>query len=303
MNIFPEISKNGWKLILALVARSATASEIVKITGMSKSRVSEALRELKGYGITRPPRRKKPISIDTSLRNALQYLLAKYPEKQLVELLAAKNLNILLQILNDYNSIGKISLATGYSIPTLKRALKLLQDNLLIYQPQKGKYRIRNEFEKSLRLLHSLFFAYFLENIGADWKDVQVFGNIALLKSPQNEIPGFVQTGFSLFHSYGVEIIETSNNYFVNLKRKIKMQEVFLHALVFSLKDTRDLMLCMVFADINRLKPETMEDLLKIYRVENEATAIFDFLKTKGKTRAEFLPTYEEYLSVRRLYG
>ncbi len=303
MDVIPEIPKNGWRVLLTLAARPATASEIVKITGMRKSRVSEALHELQGYGITKPPRRKKPISIDTSLRNALQYLLTKYPEKQLAELLAAKNLNILLQILNDYNSVEKLRLVTGYSAPTLKRTLKLLQNNLLIYQPQKGKYQIRNEFEKNLRLLYSLFFAYFLDNIKAEWKDVVVFGNIALLKSTQKEIPGFVQTGFSLFHKYGVEIIETSNNYFVNLKRKPNKKEVFLHALVFSLKDYRNLMLCMVFADINRLKPGTMKDLPKIYQVEKEVSAIFDFLKTKGRFRAEFLPTYEEYLSVRRLYG
>ena len=179
----------------------------------------------------------------------------------------------------------------------------MLQDNLLIYQPQKGRYKIRDEFEKSLRLLYSLFFAYFLENITAQWKDVVVFGNIALLKSTQSEIPGFVQTGFSLFHKYGVELIETSNNYFVNFERKPKKEEVFLHALIFSLTDYRDLMLCMVFAEKNRLNFKIMEELCKIYKIEKEAIAIFDFLKTNGKIKADFLPYYEEYLSVRELYG
>lgn len=303
MHIIPEIPKNGWRVLLTLAITPATASEIVKKTGMRKSRVSEALHKLQEYGITKSPERNIAIPIDTSLRNALQYLLIKYPEKQLAGLLAAKNFNILLQVLNDYDTVKKLKLVTGYSTPTLKRALKLLQDNLLIYQPQKGKYRIRNEFEKNLRLLYSLFFAFFLDNIKAEWKDVVVFGNIALLKSTLKEIPGFVQTGFSLFHKYGVEVIGTSNDYFVNFSRRPKKEEVFLHALVFSLDDSRDLMLCMVFADRNKLELETIEDLLKIYKVEKEAVALFDFLKTKGKLRADFLPTYEEYLSVRRLYG
>jgi DNA-binding transcriptional regulator GbsR (MarR family) len=303
MDIIPEISKNGWRVLLTVASKPASASDIVKMTGMGKSRVSESLHELAENGITKPPKRKKTISTDTSLKNALQYLLIKYPEEQLAKLLAAKNLNIMLQVLNDYDTVQKLKLVTGYSTSTLKRSLKMLQDNLLIYQPQKGKYLIRDEFEKSLRLIYSLFFAIFLENINAEWKDIVVFGNMALLKSTQKEIPGFVQTGFSLFHKYGVETIGTSSNYFVNFERQPKKEEVFLHALVFSLGDQRNLMLCMVLADKNNLKPWTMTDLLKIYKVEKEATAIFDFLKTKGKLRADFLPTYEEYLSVRRLYG
>lgn len=303
MYIFPEISKNGWKSLISLAAGSATASEIVKKTKMRKNRVSEALHELQKYRIITLQKRKKPISIDAPLKKILQPLLTKYPNERIAELFAAKGLNILFQVFDGYDTSEKLKLVTGYSAATLKRNLKFLQNNLLIYQPIKGRYRIRSEFQKNVSQLRSLFLAYFLERLGAEWSEVKVFGNRILMKSIQKTISDFVLTGFSVFHKYKVEIIGTSSNYFVNQKRKPKKQEVFLHALVFSMNDYRNLILCMVFAQVNKLRLEDMKNLLKIFKVEGEVESIFEFLKSKGKIKAEFLPTYQEYLSVRRLYG
>lgn len=306
MTILPELSKNTWTVLFSLTGQPSPAAKIAKENNLRLNRISEALNQLERSKILKSRGRRELLNIDTSLKSVLKDLLIHYSKDLLIELLEGKKLNTLFQILNGYDSIGKLKLITDYSIPTLKRILKKFQQKLFIYQPKKGVYKIRDEFKALFSQLYNSFFAYFLDSLESQkitWKKVMVFGNNILLQSTQISMPGFVQTGFSLFHKYKVELISTNDNYFISYKREPTKEEVFIHALTFSTRDYRYMIYCTLFADLNRLTLNKLDKLSIIYKVKNEVTAIFDFLKSKGKIRREFVPMYREYMEIRRDYA
>ncbi len=300
MNVIPEISKNGWRVLLTLAVGPATALEVAKKYNMRPNSVTDALDQFQEYHIIKQRKRRRPISIDSSLKNVLHFFLKRYSEEHLVGSFSGKKLNTLFQILHGYDTVEKMKFVTGYSVPTIKRSLKVLRKNLFVFQPKKATYQIRDEFVDKINELYSSFFAYFVVSLDMEWKEAMVFGNIILLKCVETP-PGFFKTGLSRFHEYGVELIETENKYFASFKPT--KEEIFIHALAFGPQDTRNLMFCLLFADKNRMNKKRLQKLATIYLLETEVDAILEFLETKGKKKAEFLPAYQEYLSMRRLYG
>jgi hypothetical protein len=306
MNVFPKLSKNAWRVLLTLAEHPGPASQMAKENQMGLNRVSEALKQLERCNIIKARERRKPISLDASLKNALKAFLVQYPKEKLPGLLEGKKLNAAFQILDGYDTVEKLGLATGYSIPTLKRILRTLQAAFFVYQPRKGAYAVRDEFSSRLSQLRSSFFACFadsMEHAGIRWKQIFVFGDHVLIKSSDASLPGFVKTGFSVFHKYHVDLILTGDNYFVNDGREQTKEEIFVHALAFSRGDFRYMQYCVLFADLNGLTLKDLGNLPSAYKLEKEAAAVLDFIESKGGKTGAFLPAYEEYLSARRDYA
>jgi len=296
MKVFPELIKSTWKVLLSLSKKSASPSEIARSTGIPLSKVSVSVSRLIAAKVLMPRKGYEILAMDASLRSSISNLLLDYPENQFVDLLYGVRLNILFQVSEGYNTMNKLKLITNYPEVTLKRILKQLQDALLIYQPNKGVYELRDVFKDKITSLKSVFLAHFFESLkaqGLTWKKILVFGNSILIKSEHVHLPGFVQTGFSRFHRYKVELIMTPDNYFVNSGKEPTKQEVFVHALTFSINDARYLLYCMLFADLNKLMRKKLKDLVEIYRVEKEAASVFESLKIKS----------QEYVELRREYA
>lgn len=308
MQVFPELSKNTWNVLLTLTEQPCQAAKIAKKTGLGLNRIGEALDQLERSNIIMTRKRRLVLSIDSALKNTLKQLLAEYNKERLVDSLEGKKLNVLFQILDGYDTIAKLKLVTSYSIPTLKRITSNLQKNLFIFQTKKGVYQLRDAFKPRIKLLYASFFGYFsdsLEKQGITWKKVIVFGNNVLLESNQALIPGFVRTSFSKFHEYKVELLTTSYYFFVNSDREQMMEEIFIHALAESKGDYRYTMYCTLFADLNNMKLKQLKNLPTIFRIETEAKQIFEYISSKGesKTKEDFLTPYPEYLKVREDYA
>lgn len=296
MKIFPELSKNAWIILLTLSYNSGTAAQIARESSLRLNRISEALDKLEEFKIIKDRGRKQQLSLDSTMKITLSKLLVGNSRDNLAESLEGKRLNVLFQILESYDTVKKLNLITGYSVPTIKRILNSFQRDLLVYQPKKSIYKIRDEFLPKIKELYSSFFACFVERLQGQkitWKRILAFGNRVLLKSAQSELPDFVHTAFSLFHRYGIGLILTSDNYFVN-KTEVTREEVFVHALVFSINDERYMLYCKLFADLNKLTLKKLKNFPAIFRVEKEVTSIFEFLSKK--------PLPQEYIELRRDY-
>jgi hypothetical protein len=307
MKVFPELSKNAWIVLLALAEQPCQASQIAKKTGLKLNRISEALDQLEECSIIKERKRKSTLILDSQLKNTLKQLSAEYNKERLVDSFEGKKLNALFQILDGYDTITKLKLVTDYSAPTLKRITSNLQKNLFVFQPNKGNYSPRDTFKPRIKLLYVSFFGYFsdfLEKQGIVWKKISAFGNNVLIESNQAGMPGFVRTGFSRFHEHNVQLFLTDKNYFVSGDRNPTREEIFVHALAVSKKDYRHIMYCTLYADLNKMKLKQLKNLPTIFRIENEAKQIFEYLSSKGgsKTKDDFMTPYNEYLDVRRNY-
>ena len=296
MKIFPELSKNAWIILLTLGYTSGTAAHIARESNLRLNRISEALNQLEEFKIIKNRGRKQQLLLDSTMKVALNKLLVGSSKENIAEVLGGKKLNILFQILEGYDTVKKLNLITGYSTPTIKRTLNIFQRDLFVYQSRKGIYKIRDEFLYKIKELYSSFFACFVERLQdkkTTWKKILVFGHYLLIKSTQSELPGFGYTAFSLFHKYGIGLIMTDDNYFAN-KTGVTKEEVFVHALAFSINDERHMLYCKLFADLNKLNLKKLKNLPAIFRVEKEAASIFEFISKK--------PLPQEYVELRRDY-
>lgn len=305
MKVFPELTKNAWKVLISLSKDDAAPSELSRSTGMPLSKISISVKHLVDANVLKQRKGYEKIVTGRTLKSAIKNFVDRYGEDRLVDIFYGMRLNILFQISENYDTSKKLRLVTGSSEPTVKRILKELQNALLIYQPKLGRYRIRDAEKDKINLLKSVFMSYLLHSLtaqGIEFKEHKIFGDVVLITSAQEKIPNFVKTGFSLFYRYNILIFEPSHRYFVSFDREPTKEEVFIHALVFSLDHQRNLILCMLFAHLNEVNFNKLGDLPSLYKVEKEVGAIFEYLESKGRKRAEFLPRYQDYEEIRRDY-
>ena len=305
MNVFPKLTKNAWKVLVFLSKTDATLSVISISIGMPLSKVSTSVKQLVDKKVLKQRKGYEKITLDKTLKNAIKNFLDWYGKDRLVNVFWGMRLNILFQVSENYDTSKKLALITGYSNPTIKRILRELQDELLIYQPKIGRYRLRDAEKDKVNLLKSVFIANFLDSLsaqGIEFKDHKIFGNTVFIMSAQENIPNFTKTGFSLFYKYDIMIFEPGHKYFVSLDREPIKEEVFIHSLVFSLDHQRDMILCMIFAHLNKINFTKLGNMPYIFKVEKEVNAVCEFLKTNGQKRAEFLPRYQDYEEIRRDY-
>lgn len=305
MKVFPKLTKSAWKVLVFLSKTDATPSEISRSIGMPLSKISTSVKQLTNKKILKQRKGYEKIAIDGTLKNAIKNFLDRYGKERLIDIFWGMRLNLLFQVSEEYDTSKKLRLITGYSESSIKRILRELQDALLIYQPKIGYYKLRDAEKDKVNLLKSVFISYFLNSLtskGIEFKEYKIFGDNIFITSAQESIPNFVKTGFSLFYKYDIMIFEPSRKYFVSLDREPTKEEVFVHSLVFSLDHQRNMILCMLFAHLNNVQFKKLGDLPLIYRVEKEVNAIFEFLKTKGRNRAEFLPRYKDYDEIRQDY-
>ncbi|NYZ74573.1 hypothetical protein H0O00_05495 [Candidatus Micrarchaeota archaeon] len=296
MKVFPELTKTTWGVLFFLAKKNALPSETARSIGIPLSKVSVCVSSLTAAKILKPRKGYELLSLDASLRHSIGVFLQDYPESRLARLFYGARLNVLFQISEGYTTLAKLRAITNCPGITLRRILKQLQDALLIYQPKRGIYEPRDAFRDKVPSLKSVFLALYFESLkaqGLAWKRVLVFGDTILIKTEQENPPGFVQTGFSRFHEYRVGLIMTKDNYFVNSSREPTKQEVFVHALAFSVNDARYLLYCTLFADLNRLTLNELKDLPAVYKVEKEAALVFESIKAKS----------QEYSVLRREYA
>jgi DNA-binding MarR family transcriptional regulator len=305
MRVFPELTKNTWRVLLSLSKADATPSEISKSICMPLSKVSVSIKGLTNANILQKRKGYEKIAIDMTLKNAIKNFINQYGHERFIYIVYGKRLNLLFQISEGYDTSKKLRLITGYSEPTLKRILKELQDSLLIYQPKIGQYKIRDEVNEKINLLKVTFLSYFicqLSTQGIEAEECKLFGDTAIIYSPQEKNPGFVKTGFSLFHKYKIIIFEPNRHYFVNFNREPTKEEVFLHSLVFSFDHQRNMILAILFAHLNKINLKKLQTLSLMYKVGKEVEAISSYLKTHGRITAKFLPRYKDYEEIRRDY-
>lgn len=304
MKVFPELTKNTWKVLISLSKNDATPSEISRSIGMPLSKVSISVKQLTNTNVLRQRKGYEKIAVDRTLKNAIKNFVDRYGEK-LASIFCGMRLNLLFQVSENYDTSKKLRVVTGYSEATVKRILKELQDVLLIYQPRIGQYKIRDAEKDRVELLKSVFISHFFDSLttqGIEFREHKIFGDKIFITSAQENIPNFVRTGFSLFYKYKIMIFEPSHRYFVSLDREPTKEEVFLHTLVFSVDHQRNMILCMLFAHLNKVKVNKLGNLPLIYKVEREIDAIYEYLRTEGQKRAEFLPRYQDYEEIRRDY-
>ena len=90
MQVFPELSVNAWRVLIGVVERGGTASEVAARSNLSLSRVSEAVDALEKAGVIRDRSRRKRLVADASLKTVVRDLLTHCSEESLVRGLEKK---------------------------------------------------------------------------------------------------------------------------------------------------------------------------------------------------------------------
>lgn len=263
----------GWRIVLALVERAKTKSELANELKKPLPRISEAIKNIPNNFIRSELR--KPLELNPSLKTRVERLKLKFPSLDLAKRLSGARIRALVALQEGFSTVESISWATGLSQITIKRALPKLQGILWVFQPKKGVYKIRKE-EKELSSFCIEVRSLYFQNSGLDAQldflgnptntspgipgIIQIHGPVVLSKNMQPKTKAFQVTGLSAFPKYGVPLLSPQIEC-VSQDHPVIKEEVLIHAIALNTEDNRALGFCMLFLLKNKLD---LKKLLKL---------------------------------------
>jgi len=233
----------------------------------------------------------------TAVATAYRKVSMKYDT---VKLLGESREEVLLALLSS-NTIQAIQLATGLSYSSIRRALDTLLETGVVKEDSK-RYSIVEDQEL-------LFFLTTLreeeqKRLVEPYAEVVYASHNAILKRvPLGKSAKGSLTGFSVFSRYGMEI-RTVFQYSLQPERELSVEEVLVHAMVFS-RNPVELTDCAVFY----VKNKNSIDLGKLRRIAREFAIDDTVMDLENYIRnltisspVRFLP-WNEFAEKARLYG
>lgn len=278
--------------------------------GISLSWVSELVGTLREKGFVEVARRKKKKLVffaDTKHAQLIKDLLGRHSYMEFPGILSGKAINI-LWLMDKDRSISEISNTLRvYRASAYRTLTKLL--NRGVIRKRNARYSLNpdfsilNEFARETIHYHNRKKAEKLSP-GATivWERLQEF----IVKAPVvKEVEGFHLTGPSRLGDYGVPLLLTNTGYYFYSEKteKVDIYDVVVHTLLIDPRSTRYVTYLLILLAKNKVDVKLLLKKAEVYGVNAEAKALLEFLKTKGKLRAEYFPTWKEFCAKALDYG
>ncbi len=217
-----------------------------------------------------------------------------------VKLLGDSREEALLALLNS-NTIQGIQSTTGLSYRSIRRALTVLMEIGAVEEKNKG-YAIVGDRELQFFLTtlkeerQRRLVEPYAEIVYASPHDI--LKRVPLGKGAKGSL-----TAFSIFSKYGVELRPVFQ-YFIQPERELSIEEVLLHAIVFSANPV-ELTDCAVFYVKNRdlIDLRRLREISKKFSIDDLALDLENYVRNLTTSYPErFLP-WDEFAEKARLYG
>jgi len=162
-------------------------------------------------------------------------LLIKHPN--LIQLLSESGLPILAELLEP-KTVEEITIKTGYQKSMIYRKIRQAMNISAVIPTDNHRYLINEKIWKNLK---DFLVEY---KIHQETTDARVPANSTIYYKDKNEIV-FANnndfdasfTGFSAYEQYGIKLLLTTNYYYLP-KKALSKQEVFMHSLYITQKET-----------------------------------------------------------------
>jgi DNA-binding transcriptional regulator GbsR (MarR family) len=287
-----------------------TISELSLKMGISLSRVSELAGILREKGFVEVTRRKKKKLVffaDTKHAQLIKDLVVRHSYMDFSGMLSGKAINV-LWLMDKARSISEISRAIGaYRASVYRIITKLLDRGVMRKRNAKyslnSNFSILNEFAReTIHYLNRKKAETLSPGSTIVWERLQEF----IVKAPVvKEVEGFHLTGPSRLGDYGVPLLLTNTGYYFysEKKEKVDLYDVVVHTLLIDPRSTRYITYLLILLAKNKVDVKLLLKKAEDYGVNAEAKALLEFLRTKGKLRAEYFPSWKEFCVKALDYG
>jgi len=284
------------QMLLALLTEPRSLKQLGEAIGSTYVRASQIARRLLQKGFV--ARTDGLIGFANTAHAALLKKIAKRYDME--KLLRDSKENVVLALLST-SDIRGIQERTGLSYWTIRRSLNKIMETGAVREEDR-KYFLAGD--EDLRLFVRLWCEEKQKRLVESYAEVIYASSDSILKRvPKAKSAKGSPTAFSVFNRYGVEL-HPVYEYYVQPERELSVEEVLVHALVFSTNPV-ELTDCAVFYVRNRdaIDLARARDVARRFNVVDLAIDLENYVRDLTVPAPErFLP-WDEFAEKARLYG
>jgi len=294
--------------VLVAAGGEPTVSALAEKLDRSVSYVSELVEQLAKSGLVHTTRSGKTKRVHRSSTRAVELLdqfAQQYPHIPFPELLGGATLRI-LYYLDEPTAPTELAEQAEVHRSTVYRSLSPLQHRGIVYRDD-GDYALNDDFEGLATLARE--FAHHRNRTRVEaytdtytilWESLDEF----LVGTDEPiEADAFHPTGPERFQAYDLPLLARQRRYYLYSESSgdVSPAELCCHILVIG-DDTRSRSYCLLLLSEVDIDRDELLDVATTYGVEAAVADLLEYLDTEGETRAEGLPTWEEFSELAEEY-
>jgi len=285
--------------VLALTILSTepiSVKELAKAINSSYSRAAEIVKVLVEKGFARRIGNHVYLA-DTTHAMLFKKLLRKY---DMLKLLGGSREFVALALLNT-DEIKRLQEQTGLTYWTIKRALNKMMETGAIRE-REGRYSLADD--ENLRVFLQSWGEEKERSLVESYAEVIYSSqDIVLKKVPKGKPTKGSLTAFSMFTVYGIQI-QPVYDYYVQPERKLTLEDVLVHAIVFS-ESPMELTDCalLLAKNLSIFDLRKARETAKKLNVEDKLLDLENYLRNTTVSKLDRLLPWKEFAEKARIYG
>lgn len=302
-------TKSEIKALREISMDKTTISRLHNQLSMSQSGASVLVKRLQKKSMVSTERvgMKKYVRVNDSKHAILvKEVLQTYSHIPWENLLSDSSLTILFEILNNKT----YELEDHLSKRTVFRHLSRLAEHGIVKE-RKGGYIINPRYDPLINFLEEYQSYMVREIIGSIVEDGVILWQKdleCLMRTPNPVIKrdNLFKTGISRFADFGIKLITSYDYYFYSeKKKKIRKEDIVLHALLAEKDSVRNVTYCLIF--IKKFEQELDKGYLLMeaenFNMRELVQQILGFLRDRRRGPDEMLPSWQEFVEKAEEYG
>ncbi|QCW01884.1 helix-turn-helix domain-containing protein [Natrinema pallidum] len=287
----------------------STVSGLAEELDRSRSYVSELVDRMESKGLVHTSREGKRKQINRSDARAIELFdrfVQQYTHIPFPELLGGATLRI-LYYLQSPATATQLAEQVDVHRSTVHRSLSSLENRGMIYKSD-GKYTLNDEFEELstvarefAHLRHRRRVEDHAESFTILWESLDEF---LVQTRAEIEEDAFHLTGPELFQAYDLPLMARQRRYYLYSESvdDVSPAELCCHMLVID-DGTRSQSYCLLLISGTAIGRDELLEAAQKYEVAERVSNLLEYLDTKGESRAERLPRWEEFRELADEYG
>lgn len=280
----------------------ATISKLSKELNVYPGSASKITEKLIKNGLAKKQRRGKHVIINkeqTMHAQKLEEIIKTFPRLPLEQILTHSNLT-LISLLNYSLNAEELRDIIGVTRQWIYKTIKQLSLYGIILKNTDG-YTI-NPIHQHLQEFARYYYEYknyqYLTKLTDDALIVWQHGNEFLFKT-KKEINTYHITAVTAFSQYNLPLLSDSKYYFYST-RTFGTADIILHTILINPQSkTYNTYACLLY---EQTKPSNIVKKARLYNLTNHIRVLLSYMKSR-ETNEDFLPTWEEYVSIAEQYG
>lgn len=295
-----NLTKKEAMVLGHLTGKKSSYDEIAKALHIQKPNLAKYAKKLEKCQLIAAERKnkRKVLSINHSVWIGYMGARKKFPQIKMEDIIAGK-----MPFMISVMGTGDLFKLKDFDLPaiTAKRLLKKLRMLGIAFMPKRGIYQLREDSKALAAYCKEIIIHMFTAEAGLELKGIrqEYFSfnspkepEIIFVTSQENSTKHYWPTAYSMFGKYKLDIITAGKYYYSNIKPNLN--DIIIHSLAVN-SDERGIMYAAALIIKNKLDPNGLLKKKQRFGINEDIIKnMIKLIKTKGKIKAEGLPSWDE---------